>query len=189
MAPEQGASLVGRSTAGEAVLVLFAQEVLHVSGVGFGLLLAATAAGYTAGAAAAPRIVARMARRTVVLVAVGAVAGSLAIVTAGLLVPTLFALAAIGVASGLWVVIAVSYRQAVVPDRLLGRIMAAYRFIAYGGFPIGALAGGAIAGVAGLRAPFAFGAVLTLVLVPFLWSALAGVELDPAAVGPEPAVG
>jgi MFS family permease len=176
-------------SAGEAVLVLFAQEVLHVSGVGFGLLLAATAAGYTTGAAAAPRIVGRVTRRTLVLVSVGAIAGSLAIVTAGLLFPTLLALGAIGMASGLWDVIAVSYRQAAVPDRLLGRIMAAYRFIAYGAFPIGALAGGAIAGVAGLRAPFAFGAALTLVLVPFLWSALAGVELDPAAVGAKPAVG
>jgi hypothetical protein len=58
-----------------------------------------------------------------------------------------------------------------------------------GAFPIGALAGGAIAWVAGLRAPFAFGAALTLVLVPFLCSALAGVELDPTAVGPDPAVG
>jgi MFS family permease len=172
-------------TAGEAVLVLFAQEVLDVSGVGFGLLLAATAAGYTLGAAAAPWIARRMARRTVVLVAVGAVSASLAIVTAGLLVPAMLALGAIGVASGLWDVIAVSYRQAAVPDRLLGRIMAAYRFIAYGAFPIGALIGGAIATAAGLRAPFAFGAVLTIVLLPFLWSALSGVELDPAEVRSE----
>jgi len=178
-----GAALLNIAiTAGEAVLVLFAQEVLDVSGVGFGLLLAATAAGYSLGAAAAPRIARRMARRTVVLVAIGAVAASLAIVTAGLLVPALLALGAIGVASGLWDVIAVSYRQAAVPDRLLGRIMAAYRFIAYGAFPIGALIGGAIASAAGLRAPFAFGAVLTIVLLPFLWSALSGVELDPAEV-------
>ena len=173
-------------TAGEAVLVLFAQEVLHVSGVGFGLLLAATAAGYAAGAAAAPRIVARIARRTVVLVSVGAIAASLAFVTAGLLVPALLALGVIGVASGLWDVIAVSYRQAAVPDRLLGRIMAAYRFVAYGAFPVGALLGGAIADVAGLRAPFAFGAALALALIPFLWSALSGVELDPAAAAVTP---
>ena len=174
-------------TAGEAVLVLFAQEVLDVPGVGFGVLLAATAAGYTAGAAAAAWVALRVARRTVVLIAVGTVAGSLAIVTAGLLVPTLVALGAVGVASGLWDVIAVSYRQAAVPDRLVGRIMAAYRFIAYGAFPIGALVGGAIAGIAGLRAPFAFGAALALVLVPYLWSALSGVELDPAEVVSEPA--
>jgi MFS family permease len=170
-------------TAGEAVLVLYAQEVVDVSGVGFGLLLAATAAGYTAGAAAAPRIVVRIPRRTVVLLAVAGVAVSLAVVTVGRLAPTLLALGASGVAAGLWDVIAVSYRQAVVPDRLIGRIMAAYRFIAYGAFPIGALAGGAIAGTFGLRAPFAFGAALTLVLIPYLWAAFSGVELDPAAVG------
>lgn len=172
-------------TAGEAVLVLYAQEVLDVSGVGFGLLLAATAAGYTAGAAAAPRIVEAIARRTVILLAVIALVASLAVVTWGRLVPTLLALCVSGVAAGLWDVIAVSYRQAAVPDRLIGRIMAAYRFIAYGAFPIGALAGGAIASKAGLRAPFAFGAVLTLALVPYLWAAFSGVELDPAAVGDE----
>ncbi len=176
-------------TAGEAVLVLFAQEVLDVSGVGFGVLLAATAAGYTAGAAAAPWVSARIARRTAVLLAVGAVAGSLAVVATGLLVPTLLGLGAIGVASGVWDVIAVSYRQAAVPDRLLGRIMAAYRFIAYGAFPVGALAGGALAGAVGLRAPFAFGAVLAFGLVPYLWVALSGVELDPAAFGSDPRTG
>jgi MFS family permease len=115
------------------------------------------------------------------------VASALLLVTVGVLVPTLVALAAIGVASGLWDVIAVSYRQAAVPDRLLGRIMAAYRFIAYGAFPIGALIGGFLAGAAGLRAPFLFGAALTLTLVPFLWSALSRVELDPADAGVAPA--
>jgi MFS family permease len=172
-------------TAGEAILVLYASEVLDVSGVGFGILLAATAAGYTIGAAVAPRIVGRIARRTVVLVSVTSVAGALAIVAAGALVPTLLALVLIGVASGLWDVIAVSYRQAAVPDRLLGRIMAAYRFIAYGAFPIGALIGGAIAGAAGLRAPFVFGAALSLGLVPYLRSALSGVALDPTEELPE----
>lgn len=171
--------------AGEAVLVLFAQEVLDLSGVGFGLLLACTATGYTIGASAAPRVVGTIPRRTVVLAAVATIAGSLAIVTTGLLVPSALALAAIGAASGLWDVVAVSYRQAAVPDRLLGRVMAAYRFIAYGAYPIGAMAGGAIANVAGLRAPFAFGAALALVLVFFLWSAFTGVELDPAQVASE----
>jgi MFS family permease len=116
----------------------------------------------------------------IVLFAVGGIAVSLAVVTAGLLVPTFAALGAIGVASELWDVIAVSYRQAMVPDRLLGRIMAAYRFIAYGAYPIGALVGGVIASLAGLQASFAFGAGATLILIPFLWSALSGVERDPA---------
>jgi MFS family permease len=175
-------------TAGEAILVLFAREMLHVSEVGFGLLLAATAVGYTAGAAATPHIVGRIDRRTVVLVAVAGVAAALSVVAIGSLVLTLAALGVVGLASGLWDVIAVSFRQAAVPDRLLGRIMAAYRFIAYGAFPIGAVIGGTIADVAGLRAPFVFGAVLTLALVPFLWSALSGVALDPSRARAEPSV-
>jgi MFS family permease len=176
-------------TAGEAVLVLFAQDVLHLSEVGFGLLIAAMAVGYTAGAAWAPWITVRMARRIVVLGSVGLIASSLAVVAAGLLVPTFLAVGAIGVASGLWDVIAVSYRQAAVPDQLMGRIMSAYRVIAYGAFPIGALAGATIANLAGLRAPFAFGAALTFLLIPFLWSSFSGVELDPASLPPAAVTG
>jgi hypothetical protein len=37
---------------------------------------------------------------------------------------------------------ALAYRQAVAPERLLGRITAGYRFISYGAIPIGALLGG-----------------------------------------------
>jgi hypothetical protein len=83
-----------------------------------------------------------MTRRMVVLSAVGLIASSLAVVAAGLLIPSFLALGAIGVASGLWDVVAVSYRQAAVPDQLMGRIMSVYRVIADGAFPIGALAGG-----------------------------------------------
>ena len=167
--------------AGEAVLVLFAQQILGLKGAGFGLLIAATAVGYTAGSGFAPRVVSRVDRRTVVVAAVIAVAVSLLVTAMGLVVPTILGLALIGVASGLWDVIAVSYRQAAVPDTMLGRIMSAYRFVAYGAFPVGALVGGVLAALAGLRAPFIFGGALSLLLAPFLWRAFVEVDLDPAA--------
>jgi hypothetical protein len=44
----------------------------------------------------------------------------------------------------LWNVITVSFRQSIIPPRLLGRINSAYRFFAWGMMPIGAGIGGAL---------------------------------------------
>ena len=63
-----------------------------------------------------------------------------------------------------WNVVTVSLRQAVVPDVLLGRVNSAYRLVGWGTMPIGALLGGLLADVFGLRAPFFVGGVVTLVL-------------------------
>jgi MFS family permease len=54
---------------------------------------------------------------------------------------------------------AVSIRQAVTPDRLLGRMNAGYRFVSYGAIPVGALAGGLSGQLLGLRAGLLIGAL------------------------------
>jgi MFS family permease len=169
--------------AGESILVLFAEDQLALSGVGYGALLAATAVGYTLGAGIVGRLVSRVRRLPVILGSVAAVGFCLG----GIAVSQHWAVAAaalfgIGVASGFWDVIAVSYRQSAVPDRLLGRIMAAYRVIAFGAVPVGALVGGVGARFAGNRAPFLTGAVLVLLLIPYLMFELHGVELDPTGL-------
>ncbi|MFB9902526.1 MFS transporter [Allokutzneria oryzae] len=46
----------------------------------------------------------------------------------------------------------VSFRQAICPDRLLGRMNASVRFVVFGTQPLGALAGGAIGELIGVRA-------------------------------------
>ena len=58
-----------------------------------------------------------------------------------------------------------SVRQTVVPDGLLGRVTSAFRLVNYGAGPLGALGAGALAQVAGLRAPFLAGAGIALVMV------------------------
>jgi predicted MFS family arabinose efflux permease len=45
----------------------------------------------------------------------------------------------------------VSYRQAICPPRLLGRMNAAIRWVVWGTIPLGALLGGALATLAGVR--------------------------------------
>ena len=54
-----------------------------------------------------------------------------------------------------WNVVTVSLRQRIVPERLLGRLNASYRLVAWGTMPIGAALGGVLAEVFGLRSVFA----------------------------------
>jgi MFS family permease len=62
-------------------------------------------------------------------------------------------------------VVAVSLRQRLTPDRLLGRVNSAYRLLAWGAMPIGSAFGGLLAQAFGLRAVFAVAAAVMLALV------------------------
>lgn len=64
----------------------------------------------------------------------------------------------------------VTLRQAITPDRLLGRMNASYRFVTYGAIPIGAMLGGALGEIIGLRATIlasGIGILLSLLWVIF----------------------
>ncbi len=56
-------------------------------------------------------------------------------------------------------IVQVSYRQAICPARLQGRMNSAMRFIVWGTIPVGTLAGGALASWIGLREAIAVGAI------------------------------
>jgi len=51
-------------------------------------------------------------------------------------------------------VVAVTLRQRITPDPLRGRVASVARLLAWGTQPLGALIGGVVASVFGLRAPF-----------------------------------
>ena len=53
----------------------------------------------------------------------------------------------------------VSLRQAITPERMLGRMNATMRFIVWGTIPVGALVGGVLGGVIGLQATIWVGAI------------------------------
>ena len=61
------------------------------------------------------------------------------------------------------------------PDDLLGRVNGAYRMLGWGMMPLGALASGFVAHLAGLRAPFTVAGILRgaalVLLVPVLLAA------------------
>ena len=69
-------------------------------------------------------------------------------------------------------VILESLRQQLVPDRLLGRVISAFRLFSYGALPLGALVGGVLAWRFGLPAPFLVAGVaipvVTLLILPFV---------------------
>lgn len=166
-----GAAVVNLAhTAAMAVAVLLVRDELGGSELVFGLTLAGTAAGSVAGSLLAASIVERAGRRRAVLGAI--VAFALSLLCAGLApnaVVAALGLAAFGLGGEIWNVVAVSYRQARVPDHLLGRVMATYRVIAYGAMPVGAAIGGVIATAAGVRATFIAGAsAVALLLLYFL---------------------
>jgi MFS family permease len=143
------------------VLVLFALEILGLSDVGFGMLVAAEAVGGIIGASLAPRVSRRFGQGRAILVAASLQGFGFSV--AGLLSSPWWAgpVLAFAQASALvCVVVLVSLRQTIVPDHLLGRATAAMRVIAIGCMPLGAIVGGLLASPFGLRVPLLIAAPL-----------------------------
>ncbi|HEX5613949.1 MAG TPA: MFS transporter [Acidimicrobiia bacterium] len=165
-----GAAVVNLAhTAVLATIVLFVRDDLGVGSFAFALTLAGASIGGIVGAATASVIVGWVGRRAAVLASVAGFSASLLVAgTATNVVVVAIGLAGFGVAGEVWNVVAVSYRQARVPEHLLGRVMAGYRCIAYGAMPVGAALGGVLADGLGLRAPFIAGALLTATLLVYL---------------------
>jgi len=160
------------ASATSAVFVLHAVgegSALRLSEPAFGLLLTATAVGSLLGSLAAERLERRLGR--VRLLALTVPGSALLIISPALtddarLVGVAFLVG--GFAIVVWNVVTVSLRQRITPDRLLGRLNSAYRLLAWGTRPLGALAGGLIAELAGLRAVFLTMGIATLLLVVLL---------------------
>jgi MFS family permease len=74
------------------------------------------------------------------------------------------ALAADGLVGAIWNVAQLSLRQVLIPDRLLGRVIGAFRLVGFGPAPVGALLGGVLGRTLGLRSPFVVGAVVLAVV-------------------------
>jgi MFS family permease len=161
------------STAVFSIFVLFALEVLGVSQIGYGFLLATFTIGSVIGSLIASRIAKILGPGTALILqmAIGCI-GFLGIGTTSspIVVGAMFALE--GVIVVVWNVITVSMRQSIIPDHLLGRVNSVYRLLGWGMMPFGAAIGGFLARGFGLRAPYLVSAavlgVLTVVAAPFI---------------------
>ncbi len=163
-----------------SVLVLIAQDRFQLTGFGFGLTLSALAVGFTLGYITAPRVATKFSRAKVCVSSLlGAAVGFLLVAVASVPLIGWLGLAVAGASAAQSAVVSMSYRQAAVPDRILGRVMAGFLFVGHGATPIGALVGGLVAAWAGVGYSYVASALTLVVAAPYLWLALKDVELDP----------
>jgi MFS family permease len=152
------------SIAGQAIMVLFVQELLGLGSVGYGLLLAAHGVGGVLGSLVATRLGRHADTATLLLsaVVIRAVAWLVFAVVSNAWIAGAM-LTIWGMAGAIFGVVGASLRQAIVPDPLMGRVVSAFRVLGYGAVPVGAILGGVVARTLGLRAPFLLAAAVLVV--------------------------
>jgi MFS family permease len=156
-----------------AVYVLYMTRDLGLGSVGVGLVFATGGLGALAGALVAGPVGQRLGPGPTMIWAHLAFGVTGMAVPLAVLVPSVALPMIVGSEFTQWMaltvyyVTAVSVRQAVTPDRLLGRVNATTRVFAGGAQPIGALLGGALGGVLGL--PLTLVVAECGLLLPFLW--------------------
>lgn len=157
-----------------ALFVIFATRELGLSPAAVGAVLAVQGVGGVLGALFVGRMAGRLEQGPVlVLAGAGQGVGWLALPAAGAFglpaAPTLsLALAVSGFSFVAYVVGAVSLRQELTPDGLLGRVNAGSVSLILAAVPLGSLAGGLLAAEVGTRIAFALGALLGA--SGFLWT-------------------
>lgn len=188
-------NLAGTAVFSVFVLYAVAPGPLGLNEVGFGLLLTAGAVGSLFGSFIVETLERRLGRANLLAISMTSFGGTLLVPAFTTNVPVIaFAWVVAGMIGIAWNVVTVSLRQRIVPDRLLGRVNATYRLLAWGTMPIGAALGGLVGEAFGLRAVFlVFGALqLTLLLGRLVVTnqAIAAAEIPASASpseAPEPA--
>ncbi|HEX6356244.1 MFS transporter [Actinophytocola sp.] len=153
-----------------AVFVLFARVELGVSDAAYGLLLLGLAVGNVLGGGLAGWL-ARCHWAAIMLTsAVVHALGWAVIVLVGSPWLAGAMLLFMGVGQTVVTVSIVSTRQAMVPDHLLGRVIAGFRVVGNGSAVLGAATGGFVAAAFGLSAaPWTAAGVLIVTALPLLW--------------------
>jgi MFS family permease len=169
-----------------AVFLVYAVRELDLSPTAIGIIFGVGDVGFLAGAVLAPRVSARLGVGPTLIAS--AFVGGVSMFLVPLApqsnpIPFLIAQGVIiGFAVVLYNVAAISFFQAITPDRLLGRMNASRRFVVWGVIPLGSLAGGAIASTLGLREALFVGAAGSAVaFIPLLLSPLRTLKRAPDA--------
>jgi MFS family permease len=156
----------------DAAFVLFAIDEIGIGAGALGVVFTAGGAGFMAGAWLTRRWAATHSPTRVIL-------RSAALMTAGqallpfapgemLTATAVFAASyfVVGASSAPYSVNQISLRQRITPDHLLGRVNATMRFVTLGPTPLGALLGGLLASVIGLRATLALATLVLALSIP-----------------------
>jgi len=152
-----------------AVLVLYvvAPGPLGLDEVGYGLLLTVIGIGTVAGTLLASRFERALGRANLFVACIGSLL-VMDLIWIVLPQPVLIGivLAVTSSIGGAFNVVFGSIRQRIVPNHLLGRVMASFRVISWGALPLGALIGGIVGQAFGLTAVFIGAALIHLCLLP-----------------------
>jgi MFS family permease len=155
------ATLAGLQGMEMGILVLLATSEWGIREGAYGVLLAAGALGGVLGNLWANRLV-RGFGSAPTLIATALVSGVgyllMAVAHNWELAGPAYAL--VGFAVGVGSVVAISLRQRLTPEGLMGRVGGAWRGLVWGAAPVGALAAGAVAALGGLRVPLVLAGVL-----------------------------
>ena len=156
------------STAVFAVLVLYvvAPGPLGLDGVGFGLLITSIAVGTVGGTLAGGWFERVLGRANLFVACIASLLVTdlvWIVVPQPVLIGVILAVAT--TVGGAFNVVFGSIRQRIVPNHLLGRVMASFRVISWGSIPLGALLGGIIGQAFGLTAVFLSAAVIHALLL------------------------
>jgi MFS family permease len=160
---------------GFAVFLVYAVRRLGLGAKEIGLVFSVSNVGFLLAALTAGRVTRRLGTGPTIIVAAAMIGpGLLLIPLAPVAHPIPFLLAGLAVSAYGGVtynIAALSFMQAMTPDRMLGRMNATRRFIVWGTIPLGSLLGGLIASTAGLRVSIFVGAIgATVAFVPVLLS-------------------
>lgn len=154
------------------VVILLLTRDLHLAPGLVGLLMASYGVGGVLGALTAGRIAVRIGQARTIWVSLVVTAPGLLLVPLAepgwrlALFPIGYLVAGFGAV--VYNVAQVSFRQAICPDRLLGRMNASVRFVVWGTLPLGGLAGGALGQLIGVRETVWVGAIGTALAPVFV---------------------
>ena len=177
-----------------ATLIVYAVRVLELSPAAIGLAFGLGNIGALVGAVTADRIrrTLGLGRTMIVAVAIGGPAMlCVALATPATAIPLLVASGLLmGFGSVVYNISQVSFRQAITPLPMQGRMNATMRFIVWGTIPIGAIIGGAIATAVSIPAAIWIGAVGSfLAVIPLLITPVRRLRDMPTPAGDEPTAG
>ena len=175
-----------------SVLVLYAEERLHLGAIGFGILTTAGAVGGVAGNLGYAWLIRRFSLGNIMrvgLIIETLTHLSLALTTAPVLAVGIMVV--FGAHAFVWGSTSVTVRQRAVPEALQGRVSSVNSFGVYGGLVIGAAVGGPIASHFGVTGPFWFAFAGSGVFVVLMWRQLKyitheDVPADPLSSGSQP---
>jgi MFS family permease len=174
---------------GFAVFLVYAVRRLGLGAKEVGLVFSVSNVGFLLAALTAGRVAKRLGTGPTIIAAAAMIGPGLVLVPLAPVahpIPFLVVGLALSAYGGVtYNITALSYMQAMTPDRMLGRMNATRRFIVWGTIPLGSLLGGVIASQLGVKASIWVGAIgATVAFVPVLLSPFRSLEVVVPLVEP-----